>query len=62
MESVNPSAMVMLPAPTFNAASDSSATIPAVALKPNTAYRLVISATNSSGGVAGSISTFTTGS
>jgi hypothetical protein len=61
MESVSPTAMVMLPAPTFNAGSDSSATTPAVALKPNTAYRLVISATNSSGGVAGSISTFTTG-
>jgi hypothetical protein len=62
MESVNPTAMVMLPAPTFNAASNSDVTAPAGALKPHTAYRLVISATNSSGGVAGSISTFTTGS
>ncbi|MDB5058880.1 MAG: hypothetical protein JWO59_2352 [Chloroflexi bacterium] len=62
IEAGNPAGIVMLPPPTLDAASNSISTTPAIALKPNTSYKLLVSALNSSGGMTSSNSTFTTGS
>jgi hypothetical protein len=62
IEAGNPAGIVMLPPPTLDAASNSISTTAAIALKPNTMYKLLVSALNNTGGMTSSNSTFTTGS